>query len=98
MHTKGIHQTVVINRANGMKETIHDQPFDFKNQISYALSVDLNAGDTVTTTCKYNGPASFGEKTSDEMCYFFTLYYPAGALRAPGLIGAIAHGPNTCGI
>jgi hypothetical protein len=97
LHTKGIQQIVIINRANGMKETLHDKPFDFRNQVSYQLSAVINAGDTITTTCKYNAPANFGEKTSDEMCYFFTLYYPAGALRTPG-IGSVIHGPNTCGI
>jgi hypothetical protein len=97
MHTKGIQQTVVINRAGGMKEILHDKPFDFNNQIGYRLSAVINAGDTITTTCKYNAPTQFGEKTSDEMCYFFTLHYPADSLNTPGL-GTFIHGPNTCGI
>lgn len=45
------------------------------------------SGDIVTTSCSWkntpgNGEVNFGEKTSDEMCYSFTTYYP----RIPGLL------------
>lgn len=95
MHVKGKHMKVVVNRKNGMKETIHDEPFDFEYQRSYILDVTLQPGDTLTTTCTFNAPSSFGKGTNDEMCYFFTNSWPAGALKAPG-IGTILHGPNSC--
>jgi hypothetical protein len=95
MHTKGRHMKVVINRASGTQEMLHDEPFDFDYQHSYDHDVWIEPGDRITTTCTYSSPAQFGEGTGDEMCYFFTLYYPKLALTAPGL-GAIIHGPNTC--
>ncbi len=95
MHVKGKHMKVVVNRKNGMKETIHDQPFSFEYQRSYTLDVTLQPGDTLTTTCTYSAPARFGKGTNDEMCYFFANSWPAGALTMPG-IGTIIHGPNSC--
>jgi mono/diheme cytochrome c family protein len=95
MHTKGKHMKVVVNRKNGMQEVIHDEPFDFEYQRSYMLDVTLQPGDTMTTTCTFSSPARFGKGTSDEMCYFFTNSWPAGALTMPG-IGTVIHGPNSC--
>jgi hypothetical protein len=95
MHTKGKHMKVVVNRKNGMKETIHDADFDFEYQRSYILDVTLQPGDTLTTTCDFTGPSTFGKGTSDEMCYFFTNSWPAGALTMPG-VGTVIHGPNSC--
>ncbi|MEA2751589.1 MAG: hypothetical protein QOI41_5732 [Myxococcales bacterium] len=44
------------------------------------------ASDFVTTTCTWKNTTgaevTFGEKTSDEMCYSFTTYYP----KIPGLL------------
>jgi hypothetical protein len=96
MHTKGIRQTVIITRANGMMETLHDQPFDFANQHSYGDQTIIMPGDKLTTTCYWNAPASFGEKTSDEMCYYFTLYYPKLSLTNGNPVASLIHGPNTC--
>lgn len=95
MHTKGKHMKVVVNRKSGMKETIHDKEFDFEYQKMYGLNVTLMPGDTLTTTCTYTQPARFGKGTNDEMCYFFTHSWPAGALTMPGL-GTVLHGPNSC--
>ena len=66
----------------------------FENQRSYPLNVVLQPGDTMPTTCEYNGLATFGRGTSEEMCYFFTLHWPAGALV--GGIGGILHGGYSC--
>jgi hypothetical protein len=98
MHTAGIHMKVTINHVGGAPQVIHDLPFDFMSQTSYPLDgVVMNAGDTITTDCTYNRPSTFGQATSNEMCYFFTVYYPAGVMQTPG-IGSVIHGPNTCGI
>lgn len=94
MHLKGKHMKVVVNRANGSKEVIHDEDFSFENQRYYPLNTVLKAGDTMTTTCSYNSLATFGRGTSQEMCYFFTLHWPAGALV--GGIGGALHGGYSC--
>lgn len=96
MHTKGVHMTAEITRAGGKKEMLHDAPFDFAFQHSYQESTILMPGDSIKTTCQYSAPASFGEGTSDEMCYLFTLYYPKLALTNGNPIGTLIHGPNTC--
>lgn len=95
MHLKGRHMKVVINRRDRTQEVIHDEDFSFENQRYYVLNAILNPGETVTTTCRYNGVATFGTSTNSEMCYFFTLHWPAGALRTGG-IGTVLHGANSC--
>jgi hypothetical protein len=96
MHLKGQHMKVVVNRANGQKETAHDEPFNFENQRIYLEDLTLNPGDTLTTTCSYTSPATFGPGTNAEMCYWFAMHYPAGAL-ADGLpVGTLIHGANAC--
>jgi hypothetical protein len=92
MHKKGLHMKVVINRAGGMKETMHDDDFSFDNQKYYILNTVLMPGDTFTTTCTYSGPSTFGQYTNNEMCYFFPIAWPAGAMAS----GAGIHGPTTC--
>ncbi|HVZ32273.1 MAG TPA: hypothetical protein VG963_07605, partial [Polyangiaceae bacterium] len=94
MHLLGKHMTVVVNRANGQQETIHDADFSFENQRYYVLNTVLKPGDTMTTTCDYSGFATFGRGTMEEMCYFFTLHWPAGALT--GGVGGILHGGYSC--
>jgi hypothetical protein len=92
MHKKGTHMKVVVNRANGMKETIHDEAFNFDNQRYYMMDTILMPGDTFTTTCTYSGPSSFGQSTNNEMCYYFPIAWPAGSMAS----GAGIHGPTTC--
>jgi hypothetical protein len=80
MHVQGRNMKVVINRAGGGTETLYDKPFDFNNQVGYKTPAVIKKGDTLTTTCSYATPTAFGEGTNQEMCYSFTLAYPAGAL------------------
>jgi hypothetical protein len=96
MHLKGTHMKTIINRANGTKETLVDEPFDFNNQLVYDTPTQIFEGDTLTTTCTYNASASFGQGTNEEMCYNFVTAYPAGALEgASGYTGVSGNG-NTC--
>jgi hypothetical protein len=85
MHKAGRRMKVIINRKNGTKETLNDQPFDFNAQIRYPKDdVILKPGDSIDTTCYYDNDGTssipFGEKTSDEMCFGFITAWPAGAL------------------
>ena len=97
MHVDGRWMKAVINRADGTKEILHDQPFNFDAQVTWDFKEDvlLYRGDTITTTCTYARPQRFGTGTEDEMCYLYTTAWPEKALRSSSLIGII-HGPNTC--
>lgn len=92
MHKKGTHMKVVIHRASGMDEIMHDEDFSFDNQRYYLSDKVLMPGDTFSTTCTYNEPASFGKDTSSEMCYWFPFAWPSGSIANSGGI----HGPLTC--
>ena len=100
MHTIGVHMTSVVTKQGGAMETVFDQPFVFDSQDNYMLHPPyvLQPGDTITSTCTFdnttNGTVGFGQSTTQEMCYQFTLAYPYGALNngVLSLIGAT----NTC--
>jgi hypothetical protein len=100
MHTIGSNMKSVVNKMGGMSETVFDKPFVFDQQINYMLTPQyvLQPGDSITTTCTWNNPnaaaVSFGQSTTAEMCYQFTVAYPYGALNngVISLIGA----SNTC--
>jgi mono/diheme cytochrome c family protein len=102
MHQLGVHSRVVLNRADGNKEMLIDKPFDFNTQIAYETQTTLQPGDSLTATCSWNndrgGLTRFGESTQDEMCYFFTLAYPAGSLDTGGnfLLPGVVGGVNKC--
>jgi hypothetical protein len=101
MHKLGRHMfTQVMRKASGMMETVFDKDFDFANQVTYILDkpITLEAGDSITSTCTFNNDTNaavpFGPSTTQEMCYNFTMSYPAKALDngVVSLIGAT----NTC--
>jgi Copper type II ascorbate-dependent monooxygenase, C-terminal domain/Copper type II ascorbate-dependent monooxygenase, N-terminal domain len=84
MHKIARHQKLVVLRAGGASEVIHDAPFDFNAQIFYPKDVTLHAGDKLETHCYYENDTSqrvtYGENTQEEMCYAFVMAWPAGAL------------------
>lgn len=92
MHKKGTHMKVVVNRMGGMKEVIHDEDFSFDNQRYYVMDTVLMPGDTFTVSCSYSAPATFGQSTNNEMCYWFPIAWPSGSMAS----GAGIHGPTTC--
>lgn len=106
MHKLGRHVSMTIMRANGSTEMLHDGVFEFENQAYFGKQVVLNPGDKVRTRCDYmnntNGVVTLGERTSNEMCYMFTLAYPVGSMNTGGdylnpLTGQpIVQGPNRC--
>lgn len=80
-----------VTKKNGQTITMHDMPFTFGEQKSFALDtpVVIETGDKVNTTCVYtndtNHAVTFGENTDNEMCFNFATYYPKGALSCGGL-------------
>jgi len=96
MHTKGLRMKVEWTRKQGVRAVVHEQDFDFNYQRVYVYDdLVLEPGDKLTTTCTYDAPAIFGKGTDDEMCFFFSLHYPAGALSRKNLF-QVLHGPNVC--
>jgi mono/diheme cytochrome c family protein len=96
MHKKGIRMKVTHSKGLGQSEVVHDEPFDFNYQRMYLEDITVSPGDTLNTTCTYSGPSRFGAGTNDEMCYYFSIHWPAGALKSSGGLGSLLHGPNTC--
>jgi hypothetical protein len=101
MHNIGINMKSVVTRAaGGNPETVFDEPFQFDYQTNYMMDppVVLHAGDRITSTCTYKnegtGVVRFGQSSTAEMCYQFSVSYPYGALNngVISLIGAT----NTC--
>jgi hypothetical protein len=96
MHKTGRHMNAVINQPGGSKRTLHDKAFEFEYQSAYEKNEVLMPGETITTTCTFSQPMSFGQGTNDEMCYLFTYAYPKGALVDDGPWGTFAHGEGVC--
>lgn len=106
MHQLGRNVKMTINRADGSKDVLHEGTFEFENQTYYPKEVVLKPGDTVTTKCDYmndtTGIVTLGEKTTQEMCYIFTLAYPVGSMNTGGDYlnpfngQPIIQGPNRC--
>lgn len=92
-HRLATHMKFTVKKKNGQEIVMHDAPFQFGEQGTYALEpeVILETGDVVTTICTYDNPSNrnvtFGESTDNEMCFNFASYYPKGALRCSGGIG-----------
>lgn len=90
MHQTGVYAKAIVHRANGTDEAVVDQPFAFADQKAVEMSdkpgqeLLINKGDTITTTCSFQNNTqrtiTFGEDTANEMCFFFTLAWPAGEL------------------
>lgn len=86
MHKYGLRMStkLVHNATETDLGTVAAWNFDTQ----YWLPTNANGvtGDRITTTCAWmnntGGVIRFGEKTSNEMCYSFTMYYP----RSPELI------------
>lgn len=87
MHKLGVTMsTVLVPKAGGPDVDLGTATrFDFNAQTWLPLRATSAAGDVITTTCGWvnntGEEVRFGEKTADEMCYSFTMYYP----RASGL-------------
>jgi hypothetical protein len=95
LHQTGRHMKATINGPSGSRP-LHDKPFDFAYQVSYETKEVLMPGESITTTCTFSAPNCAGQATSQEMCYLFTYYYPAGALTDNGPEGSLMHGEGVC--
>jgi cytochrome c5 len=80
MHQLGTSMSTTLI-ANGVETDLGKVTnWDFETQVWQPLDVLVRQGDTIRTRCSYVNPTGnnvrFGEKTADEMCYNFSMYYP----------------------
>jgi len=80
MHKLGVEMSTVLKRGATTLDLGTMPLFDFNNQAWLPIDATTQANDVITTTCGWRNttgaPVRFGEETSDEMCYSFTMYYP----------------------
>jgi hypothetical protein len=73
-------------------------PWNFDSQIWTTLDVTANGGDLVRTRCAWDNPGdtdvTFGEQTSDEMCFGFAMYYPK--IEAQGFFWGLPAALSSC--
>ncbi len=81
MHQLG---TTIATTASGQSGNLDlgaVNNWSFTNQLWSPMSATVHGGDVIHTRCAWNNPTSadvsFGEFTQDEMCYSFTMYWPA---------------------
>jgi mono/diheme cytochrome c family protein len=80
-----------IPGGNGTPEMVFEQnPFNFENQQNFKIDKPVSPGDVMRTRCTWanttDQAVSFGENTSDEMCFNFLAYYPAIPDRSLGMV------------
>lgn len=82
MHKLGSAMTTKLQPAGGGAEIDlgTQAAYSFDTQAWLPVAAKTQTGDTIRTTCTWTNPTSgtvkYGEKTDDEMCYSFTVYYP----------------------
>ena len=85
MHQIGtLIETTDIPGGTGAPENLGSQPdWSFQSQEWFNINATINAGDVIKTRCAWSNPGdtpvTFGEDTSNEMCFSFTMYYPAAS-------------------
>jgi Copper type II ascorbate-dependent monooxygenase, C-terminal domain len=100
MHKLGRHMRTWVARKSGTVEKLHDQEFQFDNQISYQKSpmIELWPGDKLVNECTFfndtTAAVGFGPSSNQEMCYQFTYAYPANALVNG--VSSLTGSTNTC--
>ena len=82
MHTRGAAlSTERLPGGTGTPDMILDQKaFSFEAQGNFPITKSVSPGDVMRTRCTWKNPGdttiTFGEGTSDEMCFDFVGYYP----------------------
>jgi hypothetical protein len=82
MHTLGTSiQTRTVPTDGSAGVSLGGQTnWDFQNQVYQPINGLVRGGDTIRTRCVWKNDrdttVTFGERTADEMCYSFTMYWP----------------------
>jgi hypothetical protein len=90
MHRVGRAFHAAVARAGTVTPLLDVPSWDFSHQATYPLDLELDAHDVIAPTCVWENPTSEyvlpGIYTSDEMCTFGLIGWPASA----GCVGALA--------
>ncbi len=81
MHKLGTAMTTTLERSGSPDTDLGTvSAWSFDNQPWVSIDAETQTGDVIRTKCTWKNdtgsPVGFGEKTAEEMCYSFTLYYP----------------------
>jgi hypothetical protein len=81
MHQLGRNMKIV-HQSNAGNVTIHDDAYDFNEQINYSIDpIQVAAGERFEITCTYlndtGGTVTFGDSSNSEMCFVGLYRYPA---------------------
>jgi len=75
MHQMGTHMVVKVN-----DEVVHDENFNFTEQINYPTERQVQQGDSINVTCTYvndtGDPVTWGDSSNNEMCFVGYYRYP----------------------
>lgn len=89
MRKLGRHLRARVDHPGGSATTFLDVPFSYGYGTTYAIPAVVNPGDFVTTTCTFDNTTAstvnFGEATTNEVCFDYTVAYPPRALVGGGL-------------
>lgn len=83
MHQTGVHEKVtLVDHTGAVVSTLLDADYSFDLQTAHVQDpiVDITAGDKIIVDCTYDNPGAdktFGESTTDEMCYAGIVRWPA---------------------
>jgi hypothetical protein len=91
MHQIGRHIKSEVVRANGDRQILSDADYNFENQPFFNFDpIQLVAGDKIATSCTWDNmtdhPVSFGQSSTDEMCFSIVMRYPRQTVGAFGPI------------
>ena len=87
MHVLGTEYDMRVQHADGTETCLATGTYDFDNQMTYQWNepVELKPGDSIDFSCTWNNSESnlelegqpqttfYGERTDEEMCFFFTF-------------------------
>lgn len=83
MHELGTEYDLRIQHEDGSETCLSQGGYDFNNQLTYQFRepIEFGVNDTLNWSCTWDNSegtsdVGFGERTDEEMCYFFTVIAP----------------------
>jgi Copper type II ascorbate-dependent monooxygenase, C-terminal domain len=88
MHQIGVHQRLTVTTSN-VPTTLLDTDYSFSEQKNYPMQAVIPAASQILTTCTYvnntGATITYGDSSTEEMCFTGIYKYPAGAMTASGI-------------
>lgn len=103
MHLTGRSMESTVVRKDGTREAISPQggwEFDFNSEVSWPTPITVHPGDKIETVCNFmndtNRLISVGYDNASEMCFNFTIAYPAKKLISTNSGGSLTGSSTAC--